>query len=124
MLKIITTADKILIGTVICIVIASFFALSAFSVQGSTVLIQVDGKTVHKMNLNESRAVAITGTRGELHIMTKDGKIAVTYADCPQQVCVRTGWRFRSGDLIVCVPNKTVVRIMGDESEEIKAVTG
>ncbi|MCZ6776808.1 MAG: NusG domain II-containing protein [Ignavibacteria bacterium] len=124
MLKILTAADKILIGTVISIIVASFFALSAFSVQGSTVLIQVDGKTVHKMNLNESRLVTITGTRGELHIETKDGKIAVTYADCPQQVCVRTGWRFRSGDLIVCVPNKTVVCIMGDESEEIKAVTG
>ena len=67
MLKILTAADKILIGTVIFIIVASFFTLSAFSVQGS---------------------------------------------------------RFRSGDLIVCVPNKTVVRIMGDKAEEIKAITG
>jgi len=44
------------------------------------------------------------------------GRVRVMSSDCPHQCCVHTGWKSRAGDIIVCVPNRVVVTIVGDES--------
>jgi len=41
----------------------------------------------------------------------KDGSVSVTEASCKNQVCVRHGRVSRSGESIVCLPNRLVVRI-------------
>jgi hypothetical protein len=50
--------------------------------------------------------------------------VAITHAECPNHICVRTGWRSKAGDVIVCVPNKTIVRILGDTAEDTRVITG
>ena len=124
MVHLLTTADKILIAVLVCSVVGSFLIVGSFAVQGTSVLVQVDGKTVHKANLLENSIIQVDGVRGELTIETKDGRVAVTRADCPNHVCVRTGWRSKGGDVIVCVPNKCVVRILAEDQKGVRAVTG
>ncbi|HBE87040.1 MAG TPA: hypothetical protein DDW53_19330, partial [Lachnoclostridium sp.] len=40
---------------------------------------------------------------------------SITEASCPDKVCVRTGKIHRSGELIVCLPNRVVITIEGEE---------
>ena len=47
----------------------------------------------------------------------KDGKVSVTEASCKNQVCVRHGAISRSGESIVCLPNRLVVRIENGSEE-------
>jgi len=124
MVHLLTTADKILIAVLVCSVVGSFLIVGSIAVQGTSVLVQVDGMTVHKANLLENSIIQVDGVRGELTIETKDGRVAVTRADCPNHVCVRTGWRSKGGDVIVCVPNKCVVRILAEDQKGVRAVTG
>ena len=124
MVHLLTTADKILIAVLVFSVVGSFLIVGSIAVQGTSVLVQVDGKTVHKANLLENSIIQVDGVRGELTIETKDGRVAVTRADCPNHVCVRTGWRSKGGDVIVCVPNKCVVRILAEDQKGVRAVTG
>ncbi|MGE5574203.1 MAG: NusG domain II-containing protein [Bacteroidota bacterium] len=42
-----------------------------------------------------------------------DGRARVSDSDCPDKVCVRTGWIERPGEAIVCLPNRVVVKIQG-----------
>ena len=46
-------------------------------------------------------------------VTVKDGKIAVTEANCPDQYCVRQGF-CNSGEQIVCLPHKLVISFIGE----------
>jgi hypothetical protein len=76
------------------------------------------------MSLLQPSRTSIRGARGELTVEVRDGRAAVAFADCPNHVCVRTGWRSRAGDVIVCVPNRVIVCILGKQQEGIRAITG
>lgn len=44
----------------------------------------------------------------------QEGRIRFAEADCPDQICVRTGWISRSGDMAACVPGQLVLRVEGE----------
>lgn len=123
-MKQLTTADKIVIAVFACLVVASFVFVNMSMREGSVVLIQVDGTIVHKTSTSETHTIAVQGTHGRLTVETRDGKVAITQAECPNHICVKTGWRSRSGEIIVCVPNNTVVRIVAGKEKEVRATTG
>jgi heptaprenyl diphosphate synthase len=110
-------------GAVLCACIAaSFFALPA--AEGTAVLVEVGGRTVEKLDIHENREVSFRTEKGIMRLEVRDGSVRVVEADCPNRICVRTGWRSREGDVIVCVPNRTVIRILGKENSEVGGITG
>jgi Protein of unknown function (DUF1312). len=46
-------------------------------------------------------------------IEVSTGRIRVKDADCPDKICVRTGWIDKPGEVIVCLPHKLVIQIIG-----------
>jgi hypothetical protein len=117
------TPWDVVLGSVLCAcVVASFVALP--SGEGSTVLVDVAGVTVEKLDLREDREIDVRGTAGTLRIEVRDGAVRVADAGCPNRVCMRTGWRRREGEVIVCVPNRTVIRITGSQHREVGGITG
>ena len=119
-----TVADKILIGISACLVAASYLFANATNAKGGAAIVQADGKTVYKVSLAESHTFVVHGMLGPVTVETRDGKAAITHANCPNHICVRMGWRSKAGEIIVCVPNKVVVRIVGDEQSGVRATTG
>ncbi len=51
-----------------------------------------------------------------------EGKISVVESDCGDGTCIRTGAISRSGEVIVCVPNKAAVTIYGKEQNDLDVV--
>lgn len=45
--------------------------------------------------------------------------VRVAWADCPTQDCVRTGLITRSGQSIVCLPGRIVIRLEGGGTEDV-----
>jgi hypothetical protein len=119
-----TKADIILLLVLMGAIAASFVSVYAHATGGSDIVVQVDSRTVYKARLNENGKHSIDGIRGRLVVEVKDGMVCVAEADCPNHICIRMGWRSLAGDVIVCVPNKTVVRITGSTHEDVRAVTG
>ena len=80
----------------------SWLSLSG-SITGENVRVTVDGKLygVHAGHTN--------------HITIKDGTVAMTSSSCKNQVCVQTGAISQTKDVIVCLPNKILVEIIGDK---------
>jgi len=110
-------------AVLLCAGIALSFAVMP-DLEGSTVLVDVGGKTVAKLDLREEKEITVKGEKGDLRIEVRDGRVRVAEADCPNRICVRTGWRSRGGDVIVCVPNRTVVRILGRDKTIVGGITG
>lgn len=81
-----------------------------------------DGKVVAAVDLAEDQEFTISAPDGGENVVTvKDGKIAVTEASCPDHYCRDRG--FCSGGVdIVCLPNKMVIRFLGEQ--EVDAVLG
>lgn len=124
MMKSITFADKILAGVLAAVTIASFFAGQLLASPGSIVIVELNGNPVYKGNLSEDRKVTVRGTYGDVRMQVREGRVGVVYADCPNNICVRTGWRTHAGESVICVPNRVVIRILGEDTTIIRGVTG
>lgn len=124
MIKTITLGDKILIAVLLVFTIGSFFAKNLLSSEGSVVIIELKDIPVYKGSLTEDRKITIKGAYGDVRLQIKSGRVAVVYAACPNKVCVRTGWRSLAGESIICVPNQVIVRILGEETTEVRGITG
>ena len=68
---------------------------------GSYVMISKDNEEIGTYSLKDDRVIDVG-----------DGAAHMLYADCPDQICVHTGWIDQEHDMIVCMPNKVVVQIV------------
>lgn len=73
--------------------------------------VERDGKTVAEINLDSIEDTQyITFDDGiKVTIEAKQGKIRFLNSQCPDKICVKTGWLTRDGHIAVCMPAKTVV---------------
>ena len=56
-------------------------------------------------------------------IVAEQGRIRVSEAGCPDQVCVNQGWISDGTVPIVCLPNKLIIEISGG-GDSLDAATG
>lgn len=51
----------------------------------------------------------------------KDGKARITNSNCPDKICVKTGYISKAGENIICLPHRIVVEITGMDRRGIDA---
>ena len=91
---------------------------------GAVCEIILDGKQIETVSLREDRIFSIAEVP-EIQLEIKDGKIRFLSSDCPDQICVKTGFISRPGEYAVCLPHRLMIRIPekgGGQSPD--AVTG
>ena len=75
-----------------------------------------EATVVHTVDLRIDREITITNSRGSQNTVTiRDGKIAVTQADCPDHYCMERGYQ-NSGTDIVCLPNRLVLKFTSEQT--------
>lgn len=86
---------------------------------GTIARVTLDGAVVAEIDLSRTDAdsFTVTGPAGTNTIQVEQGRIRVSSADCPDQVCVDQGWISDGALPIVCLPNKLVIEIVGGEGE-------
>ena len=72
-----------------------------------------EGKVIRIADLAQEQEFTVEVDGGYNVITVKNGKIAVTAADCPDHYCVRQGF-CNSGAQIVCLPHKLVITFLGE----------
>ena len=88
--------------------------------QSLEVVFTIDGETVYSVPLqsDEVQTFTTTGDLGSITVTVRDGEAAITAADCPDQICVRTGRISTVGQAVVCLPNHAVLRIEPADGSE------
>lgn len=99
--------DIILAVGIIIISIAAFLAVMNSFKSGKTVVITVDNQTIGEYPLHINREIDLEHNK----VTVKNGKVFVNYADCPDKVCFNHAPITKSGQTIICLPNKTVIEI-------------
>ena len=80
-----------------------------------------DGELLFTLDLRIDQTQTVHSQYGTNVITVKDGKVAVTQADCPDHYCMDRGF-CSGGAQIVCLPNRLVIRFGGEP--EIDAAVG
>lgn len=88
---------------------------------GTQVEIQIDGETYGTYLLTEPQIID-TGTGNRLEI--QDGSIRMIWADCPDKLCIHQTAIHRTGETIVCLPHKLVVRVLKGEPSDYDSISG
>lgn len=82
-----------------------------------TVEVSVDGKVVQVLDLSKDTEVLIESpSGGSNHLVIKDGEVWIDDATCPDKVCIHQGKVHKSGDMIVCLPNLMIAKVVGEDS--------
>ena len=99
----------VLIGIILIVCLALSALLLLPGEDAAYAQVWSEGKLLHTLDLSVDRVVTVSTATGTNVITVKDGRIAVTEADCPDGYCMDRG--FCAGGLqIVCLPNKLEIR--------------
>ena len=103
---------------IVILVVASAALLLSFALlhdKGDTVVVTVDGEEYARLPLNKDTELTIETEDGGYNLLViKDGKASITEADCPTQICVKSGYASEL-KTIVCSPHRVVVSIEAGE---------
>ena len=80
--------------------------------EASFVEVRSEGKLLYTLPLSVDQELTVTSETGTNVITIRDGKVAVTQADCPDGYCMERGF-CSSGAQIVCLPNRLVLHFVG-----------
>jgi hypothetical protein len=117
MKKIIRKSDIVLF--IILVLIGTVLSLSALHAKtpGKTVVIKVDGELYGRYPLSEDREISINRDKYRNHISIKGGKVQMTESNCPNHFCLKQGAISEANTGIVCLPNRVMVEIEGEDGD-------
>jgi len=121
--NILKIGDLILIGLLSLVIIVSFLTLHLLRINGEFVSIYVEGNQIYRLSLKEDTEIKVNGIMGVTRIRVQKGSVTIVEAPCPNKICKKMGKISRSGEILVCVPNRLVLRITGKMDSEIDAIT-
>ena len=108
-------ADVILLVIILALSVLGFVVLRKNSSSSSKIEITVAGEIVKSVPLSASGTYNIESDYGYNIICVESGQVWVEDADCPNKDCEHFGKISSEGQIILCLPHKVAVRIVGGE---------
>lgn len=113
--------DLLLLVGILVIAFIAYVGINIFSYQeAERVQVSVDGDVFGVYSLHKDQEIKINDTN---YLIIKDGEADMIEADCPDQICVDQKEISKTGETIVCLPNKVIVEVKGAEAADVDAVT-
>lgn len=115
--------DIIILAAVLCVAALAVLCINLYRSEGSTAVVEVDGKTAAVLALNHDTRfeVEIDGNITNT-VVIEQGSAYVENADCPDKICQKHNPISKTGESIICLPNKVVITIEGGSEDEIDGV--
>jgi len=102
------------------LIIILFFALIIISMkllwnlpQGQYLEIYKNNEILATYSLNQQITKTISGAKGETKITINNGKVRFSSAPCAKKYCIHQGWINKANQIILCIPNKISISILG-----------
>lgn len=120
-------ADKYILFGVIILLALSSISVYIFKIflskPGATAIITQNGSVIHRIDLSEvNNPYEITiesDNNGYNTIYVEKYKIKFSQSNCPDQLCVKTGFLSNISDIAVCLPHGIFIEIEGEAEGDI-----
>ena len=119
MFKKLKAGDFALSAVILAIAVANLAVFIHRDTGNATAQIIKDGTVVREIKLADVQnriEIKLEGKQN-IFITAERGRIHFEEADCPDQVCVRTGWLSKPGQTAACVPGGILIKITGEDSD-------
>ncbi len=121
--SVITTADKILIVVLLLLGLSSYIIIRQLfpPLEAMTAVVEVQGREMMRLSLSTEipdRQVPLKLVDGEAMLEVAAGRVRVLPMPdhlCSKHICSKTGWIGKPWQVIVCLPNKIIVRVVGQK---------
>ena len=115
--------DIILVASLLLVAIITLIVVLTTRVKTNLVAkVYVQDQIVETIDLSkkEDADYYINGLKGQVHIHTHDGGIAVTESNCPHQDCVHMGYVKETNRPIICAYNAVYIIIVGETVYDVE----
>ena len=113
-------ADLILIAALLLLALAMGAWLLLTRETGARAVVYVDGRATASYPLDQDVTIRLDNPNGSYNVLViKDGQADVTEAGCPDKICVMMHPIRYNGESIICLPNRTEIRIEGGEPSPV-----
>lgn len=107
---------------IVVIIVLSLLSVNVFTknVDGERVaLITRDGEVLERIYLEklEGQVEYKVDDKYNIIIEAEKNKIRFKHSECPDKVCVLTGWITKPGQTAVCLPSGIIVKIIGETGD-------
>nr|WP_315103506.1 NusG domain II-containing protein [uncultured Catonella sp.] len=114
----------IILGIILLSVASILFVIDLTNASSDTVnknvVVSVDGKKIAEYPLKKDATYKLSGSHlGTNTLVIKSGKAYISEANCPDKQCMKQGKIERAGEMLVCLPNRVVIKIVDDEKEPV-----
>lgn len=89
--------------------------------QGGRVIISVNGEVYREVSLDENSVIPIETEFGKNTVVIEKGGVSVTHSNCPDGLCEKDRIS-KSGESIVCLPNRLSVTVEGKNKKEVDVI--
>ena len=115
--------DCIFIGflALFCIAVC-IWVYKGGAVEGSNILITVDGAEYGTYSLFEEQTITIHEGDAVNVIEIKGGKAYMKEASCPDHLCVSQNKISYDKEAIICLPNKVVITVISDVESDVDII--
>ncbi len=94
-----------------------------YSTSGKYITIEQRGDIIGTYPLDRDATIPILyKNEGVNEIIIEDGSCYMNSAECPDHLCIKQGKIDKVGQTIVCMPNRVVVTVVGDDSDALDTV--
>ncbi|MBP5609164.1 MAG: NusG domain II-containing protein [Lachnospiraceae bacterium] len=118
-------ADLILVAALIISALLLLFSGFLYARRPGALWVRgyLDGKRILEYPIESSVRTVVHSPDGAGYnvLVINDKNVCVDSADCPGQDCVNRGIISKSGEEIICLPHKLVIRIEGGEGIDAMA---
>ncbi len=100
-----------------CFLVIAGLALSYFfsfgQSAGDRLDVTCDGELFGSYPLSEDREITVDRDGHLNKITIEDGHVSMSFSDCRGQDCIHQGSISKTGESIICLPNKVILEISG-----------
>lgn len=115
-----------IIAIVIIAIAAVNLALFTFkSSDNISAVIIKDGKAIRTINLSSltKKETVQFDDKYKIVITAEKGRIRFAKANCPDKVCVQTGWISKAGQSAACLPARIIIKIIAGDKNTDSIIT-
>ncbi|WP_123053604.1 NusG domain II-containing protein [Clostridium sp. JN-1] len=117
--------DKIVILIVLSLILISSIGVFGYKqyVKGShhIAIIKQNGKVIKSIDLDTVKGtnqLKVSYDKNNYNVIEYEkGRIRFLDANCPDKICVKTGWISDAGQTAACLPHKLIIKINGKNSK-------
>lgn len=107
--------NDIKLVVIVLIVIILLFSLTLFRKKANIANVYYENELILEIDLSINKIYEVDGYNGKVKIEVLNNQIRVVEENSPYHLCSKQGFVSKSGESIICLPNKIIIELPSDE---------